>query len=91
MLAIPIEDCPDCGLYINLSPVLKLCLGIVNWCVSVDIPEDGLNPLWNSESPSVNKLKLVVPITPPPVEVTIPVNWELISSIKRTLLVLDSL
>ena len=42
--------------------------------MSVDIPEDGLNPLWNSVSPPVNTLKLVVPITPPPVEVTIPVN-----------------
>ena len=89
--AIPIGDWPDCGLYINFSPVLKLCLGIVYWCVSVDIPEDGLNPLWNNESPSVNRLKLVVPITPPPVEVTIPVNWDLKSSIKRTLFVLDSL
>jgi len=91
VLAIPIDDCPDCGLYNNLSPVLKLCFGIVSWCVSVAIPEDGLNPLWNSGSPSVNTLKLVVPITPPPVDVTIPVNWEDMSSIKRTLLVLDSI
>ena len=91
VLAIPIDDWPDCGLYINLSPVLKLCLGMVSWWVSVEIPEDGLNPLWNNESPSVNKSKPVVPMTPPPVDVTIPVNWELISSIKRTLLVLDSL
>jgi len=30
--------------------------------------------LWNNESPSVNKSKPVVPITPPPVDVTIPVN-----------------
>ena len=59
--------------------------------VSVDTPVDGLNSLWNSELPSAKTLKLVVPITPPPVVVTIPVNWVLISSIKNTLLVLDSL
>ena len=60
-------------------------------CVAVLTPEDGLKPLWNNESPLVNKSKLVVPITPPPVEVTIPVNWELISSIIKTLFVIDSL
>ena len=90
VVPIPIGDWPVWGLYINLSPVLKLWSDIVIWLLTVFIPE-GLNSLWNNRLPPVNTLKLVVPITPPPVEVTIPVNWELISSIKRTLFDTDSL
>ena len=64
---------------------------IVSKLVDVLIPVAGSKTLWNRDSLSVNTSKLVVPITPPPVDVTIPVNWELMSSINKTLFVIDSL
>ena len=91
VFSIPIAVWPTPGAYFKCSAVLNSCLGIVTWSFDVLIPEDGLNSLCKRESPALNILKLVVPITPPPTEVTIPVNCVLISSINKTLLVLDSL
>ena len=51
----------------------------------------GLNDLMNTVSPPESNVNVLNPIMLPPVVVDIPVNWELISSIIKTLLVTDSL
>ena len=45
VFAIPMGDCPVCGLYTNSSPVLKLCFGRLMLWFTVETPVDGLNSL----------------------------------------------